>query len=109
MGTEIKSTQIMHGAVALDTILDEVITRKQNFSAVYDPPAISAGAVITQNFTVTSASLGDYAAVSFSLGSADCEIQAWVSATNTVTVMFRNLGVSTLNLGSGTIKIRIIN
>lgn len=77
-------------------------------TATYDPPSIAAGAVdTTQTMTVTGAALGDIVDVSFSVALAGARLEAWVSASNTVSYRFSNPTGSAIDLGSGTVKARV--
>lgn len=79
-----------------------------NYSATYDAPSISAGAQTTQTFTVTGAALGDYAIASFSIDVGELDVQAVVSAANTVRLKLRNDTASPIDLASATLRIRVL-
>ena len=77
-------------------------------TATYDPPSIAAGALdTTQTMTLTGAALGDIVDVSFSVALAGARLEAWVSASNTVSYRFSNPTGSAIDLGSGTVKARV--
>jgi hypothetical protein len=77
-------------------------------SATYDPPSLADGAGVTTTVTVTGAALGDYVpAVSFSQNLNGITVTAWVSAANTVSVRFQNESGGTLDLASGTLRVRV--
>jgi hypothetical protein len=77
-------------------------------SATYDPPNLNDGAGATTTVTVTGAALGDAVdTVSFSLDLQGITVTAYVSAANTVSVRFQNESGGTLDLGSGTLRVRV--
>jgi hypothetical protein len=47
------------------------------------------------------------AQASFSLDTSGIILYAWVSATNTVSVRFQNESGGTLDIGSGTLRVRV--
>lgn len=77
-------------------------------SVTYDPPSIAAGATVSTTVTLTGAALGNIVQAAFSRYNADIEISAQVSATNTITVKFRNIGTGAVDLASGTLTVKII-
>lgn len=77
-------------------------------SVTYDPPSIAAGASITTTVTLTGVAVGDLVQAAFNRYSADIEISAAVSATNTVTVKFKNTGSAAIDLTSGTLTVKKI-
>src|SRR5690606_16307577 len=76
-------------------------------SATWDPPSLASGAQQTTTVTVTGAALGDYVECSFSLDLAGTTLRAYVSAANTVTVVHRNDTGGAVDLGSGTLRVRV--
>ncbi len=52
--------------------------------------------------------LDDFARATFSLDLQGIALTAWVSAANTVSVRFQNESGGTLDLGSGTLRVRVI-
>lgn len=76
-------------------------------SKTFDAPSIAAGASTTTTVTVTGATLGQYATASFSLSVAGLVVTAYVSATDTVTVVFANLTGAPVDLASGTLTVRV--
>lgn len=76
-------------------------------SATYDPPSISAGSYVSTTLSVPGALLGDYAKASFSLDITGCVLDAFVSGASTVTAVFRNLTGGSINLASGTLRVRV--
>lgn len=77
-------------------------------SATFDPSNLADGAVETTTVTVTGAALGDHVTASFSLDLQGITVTAWVSAANTVSVRFQNETGGPLDLGSGTLRARVV-
>lgn len=75
--------------------------------ATYDPPSLADGAGTTTTVTATGAALGDFASATFSLDLQGITLSAWVSAANTVSVRFQNESGGVLDLGSGTLRVRV--
>ena len=77
-------------------------------SATYDPPNLVDGDGATTTVTVTGAALGDLVdSVSFSLDLQGITVTGYVSAANTVSVRLQNESGGTLDLGSGTLRVRV--
>lgn len=76
-------------------------------SATYDPPSLVDGATTTTTVTVTGAALGDFAIASFSLSLQGIIVTAYVSAADTVTVIFQNETGGTIDLASGTLRAKV--
>jgi hypothetical protein len=81
-------------------------TQTNQASPTYDPPSIASGAQVTVTAACTGAVLGDYAIASFSQDLQGITLSAYVSAANTVTVVFRNGTAGPIDLGSGTLRVR---
>lgn len=77
-------------------------------SATFNPASLADGAGETTTVTVVGAALGDYAIASFSLDTQGITITAWVSAADTVSVRFQNESGGLLDIGSGTLRCRVI-
>lgn len=77
-------------------------------SATYDPPSLADGAGATTTVTCSGAALGDTALAAFSLDLQGITLTAWVSAANTVSVRFQNESGGSIDLGSGTLRVRVI-
>jgi hypothetical protein len=58
--------------------------------------------------TVPGAKLGDFAFVSFSIDVSDLELSAQVTAADTVTVSLSNNTGGTIDLGSGTLRVKVV-
>jgi len=89
-----------------DARYSQLSTVLQGF-ATYDPPSLADGAGTTTTVTCTGAALGGFASASFSLDLQGITLSAYVSATNTVSVRFQNESGGTLDLASGTLKVRV--
>jgi hypothetical protein len=76
-------------------------------STTYDPPSLAAGEGVTTSLAVTGATLGDYARASFSVDLQGVTLAAWVSAVDTVSVRFQNGTAGTVDLASGTLRVRV--
>ena len=77
-------------------------------SKTYDPPSIAVGATEITTVTLSGARVGNLVQAAFSQYSADIEISAVVSASNTVTVKFKNTGATPVDLPSGTLTVKIV-
>lgn len=77
-------------------------------TAVYDPPSIAAGAQTTTTVTVNGAAIGDACTAGFTLDLQGMALTAYVSATNTVTCVFRNGTGGAIDLASGTLRVRVL-
>ncbi len=80
-------------------------------SAAYNPPSLASGARdAIQTVGVAGVGLGDKVSeVSFSLDLAGARIDAWVSGANTVSYYAVNAnGPNPLDLGAGTVRVRVI-
>ncbi len=76
-------------------------------SKTYDPPNINGGAQASTTVTVTGAIMGRFAIASFSLDLQLIELSAYVSAADTVTVLFKNGTAGAIDLASGTLAVRV--
>lgn len=75
----------------------------------YDPASVAAGSQLTQTVTVTGAALGDYVLVGHGGASnPGMIITAYVSAANTVTVLFSNNSAAAINLNSGHLRVAVL-
>ncbi len=75
--------------------------------ATYDPPNLNDGTGTTTTVTCTGAALGDFAMASFSLDLQGIIVTAYVSAADTVSVIFQNESGGILDLASGTLRTRV--
>jgi hypothetical protein len=84
-----------------------VAPRLLQASVTYDPPSLAAAEGVTNSLAVPGAALGDLARASFSLDLQGITLTAWVSAADTVSVRFQNGTASAIDLGSGTLRVRV--
>lgn len=76
-------------------------------STAWNPGSIADGDMEAKDVTVTGAALGDYATASFSLDVTDLVLDAQVTAANTVTTVLSNNTGGAVDLGSGTLYVRV--
>jgi hypothetical protein len=77
-------------------------------SVVFDPPSLATNIVgVIQTLTVTGAAVGDFCLASFSTDLNGMTLLAWVSVANTVMFQFQNKTAGTLDLASGTVRVRV--
>jgi hypothetical protein len=107
MTTKLTTEQILHAGVPLTDVLAAKMQVAVDFSTTYDPPAISSLSYLTQAFTVSGALAGDFVDCSFSQPLSGCILSGQVTATNQVTITIFNPTVSSVNLSSGTLKLRL--
>lgn len=78
----------------------------------YNPPSLAAagaeGDSTTTTVTLNGAVVGDNVSAAFSLYNSGIRIYPVVSAANTVTVEFRNISAAPIDLGSGTLAVKLI-
>jgi hypothetical protein len=77
------------------------------FTATYNPPNLAGGAVTTTTIPAPGAQLGDYVAASFSLSTQGIILYPWVDSVGSVSVLLKNETGGALDLGSGTLKVRV--
>lgn len=87
---------------------DGVIHEELSGSTTWDPGSIADGDEEAKEVTATGAVLGDFAIASFSLDVSDLVLDAQVTAANTVTCILANNTGGAVDLGSGTVKVRVI-
>lgn len=94
------------GSYYLAEVAEGPIRRTLTAAVTVDPPSLGAGAIAEFNVTVSGAEPGDVAIAGFSsVGTNPFQITANVSASNTVRVLFRNAGSTTIDLPSGTLRV----
>ena len=76
-------------------------------TTTWDPSSIANGAEEAKEITVTGAALGDLALASFSLDVADLQLDAQVTAANTVTATLSNNTGAAVDLSSGTLTVLV--
>lgn len=72
-----------------------------------DPGSLLTGSRQAATVTMPGAALGDFAIASFDALNADVSLLAAVTAENTVTVWFYNLGAGTVDMPAGTLRVRL--
>lgn len=77
-------------------------------SATWNPASIADGDEEAKEVTVTGAALGDCAIASFSLDVSDLVLDAQVTGTNTVTCILANNTGGAIDLGSGTVRVKVL-
>lgn len=77
-------------------------------SAVYDPANLADGAGVTTTIALAGAALGDMVIGSFSLDIQGILVTYYVSAVNTIAIRFQNETGGAIDLGSGTINVKLI-
>lgn len=76
-------------------------------AATLDPGSLDAGDGVTATATVRGARVGDFATASFDEIEAGITISAAVTAADTVSVTFLNLSGGTVDMASGTVRVRV--
>lgn len=76
-------------------------------SATWDPASIADGDEEVKEVTATGAALGDYVIASFSIDVADLALVAAVTAADTVTAQLLNNTGGAIDLGSGTVRVKV--
>lgn len=77
----------------------------------YDPPSLVANTQITTTVSVLGARVGDYSLVSFSKSlssTGTVSLFSYVSANDTVTVIFNNASGATADLSSGLLRVCVV-
>lgn len=77
-------------------------------SQTWNPGSILDGNEEVVEVTVAEAKLGDFAFASFNVDVADLELSAQVTAADTVTVSLSNNTGGTIDLGSGTLRVKVV-
>jgi len=78
-----------------------------NEETTWNPGSINAGSYEAVEVTIEGAELGDFAIASFSLDVSDLILGVDVTATNTITCILFNPTGGAINLGEGTLRIRV--
>ena len=76
-------------------------------STTWDPGSIADGDEEVKSVTVAGAELGDFARASFSLNQQDLALTAFVQSANTVYAQLNNNTGGSIDLGSGTLRVRV--
>ena len=80
------------------------IAKHLSGTVTYDPASIANGAQQTTTVTVTGAALGNTVVASFTLDLQGIQLTGYVSAANTITVIFQNNTGGAIDLASGTLR-----
>ena len=80
-----------------------------NGSVTWDASSIADGDEEVIDITVTGAVLGDFVLVSFSIDVIDLTLTAQVTADDTVTAQLSNNTGAGIDLGSGTVRARVLS
>jgi hypothetical protein len=75
--------------------------------SAWDPPSIAAGGTTQLNVTVAGARPGDFVQAAFSVATT-LTFQAQVSAQDTVTVVIWNRTAAAVDIGAGTVRVRVV-
>jgi len=89
-------------------VLKESAFRVLN-SIAYDPVSLADNAKEVTTLTMEGAALGDFIVVSFSLDIQGIAVSAYVSAADTVKIVFHNFTGGIIDLASGILKVGIID
>lgn len=110
--TGMPGSDVKQLTISLNALLSDVENLRSGVaefigSATYDPPSLADGAGATTTITVTGAVLGDFVmGASFDKDLQGILLTAWVSAADTVSIRFQNESGGTLDLASGTLRVR---
>jgi len=117
MAESIDPTTALHQK-PLESVLDNLLIDITNVRAIlagvlsasttFDPASRLTLTQELKTVAVTGATLGDFAIASFSLDLAGFTLSAYVSAVDTVTVVFFNSTAATVDLASGTLRVRVL-
>ncbi len=83
-------------------------TRELKGETAWDPPSLAAGASAQVNVPVTGARPGDFVQASFSFATSGLVFMAQVGATDVVSVTAWNRSGSTIDMPSGTVRVRAV-
>lgn len=83
-----------------------LLTNVLNASKTWDPASLATGTQTSTTVTLTGLALGDYVQASFSLDLQGTILTACCSVANTATVVLLNMTGGTLDLASGTLRVR---
>jgi hypothetical protein len=77
-------------------------------SATFDPASLATNTGATTTVSVSGAAVGDFVLASFSADLQGITLSGYVSASNTVSVRFQNGTAGTIDLASGTVRVRVL-
>lgn len=88
---------------------NDLFTAVLNATTTFDPASLTTYTGTTSSaITVTGAALGDFVLVSAPYTQAGVNIEGYVSAANAVTISVFNATAGTVDLASGTWKIKVL-
>lgn len=73
----------------------------------WDPDEVASGGSVSTTVSVPGAALGDFVLASYSLDLQGLSLSAYVSSSNTVTILIYNLSGASVDLGSGAIRVLV--
>lgn len=85
-----------------------LFTSALNATATIDPASLLDAAGATSTVTVTGAALGDYVLVAAPYDLQGITVTAYVSAADTVSIRVQNESGATVDLASGTWKVKVL-
>jgi len=97
----------MYGQNKADDNLNQLGTALSG-SATWDASSIADGDEEAKEVTVTGAALGDYVLASLSIDIADLQLDAHVTAADTVTCVLSNSTSGPVDLDSATVYVMVI-
>jgi hypothetical protein len=74
----------------------------------WDPPSIAAGGTTQVNVTVPGARPGDFVQAAYTLATSGIVFLAQIGAQDTVTVTLWNRSGGAVDLGPGTVRVRVV-
>lgn len=106
--TTFKNTNLVGGFSFANTTPTLVGSSTLEKPIPYDPPSIAANAGISTTVSAIGATVGAPVNVAFSQYDTNIEISATVSAANTVTVKFKNISATAIDLASGILTVKLV-
>lgn len=89
-----------------------LITVDKTASITFDPPSLApsgtTGDSTTTTVTLSGAAIGDNVSAAFSRHNASIRLHPVVSAADTVTVEFKNISATAVDLASGVLRVKLI-
>lgn len=76
-------------------------------SATFDPLSLPAGTGSNTSIAVSGAQVGDFVTAAFTQDLTTVVLSAWVYTAGQVGIRFQNTGASTVDLASGTLRVRV--
>lgn len=100
---------LLQGVQAQNLIATNIARAFPTFreNTVWDPPSVASGASTTTTVAVSGVLIGMAALASFSLDLQGLSLSAYVSSAGVVTVVLANLTGGSIDLGSGTLIVKV--